>query len=301
MNQTAALILNWNQPFLTILTVESLLLSTQVPDIHLLDNGSTDNSLSLLRHYFADYPNVFIHHSPTNLGYGGGHNFLRRQIQNQPYQFYLIVNNDVIFSPSCYPFLLDHLSTHQHLIATSPKIFFAPGYEYQSNYPSSQLGHIIWAYGGQFDFANYYGSNHGIDQPDNPAFNQTYQPDFISGCCLLIRTQGLGDYIFDPRYCLYLEDVELSFRLRRQGHRFDVFPSAHIWHLNSASTGGRPNHYHDYYLIRNRLLLASSYAPLRTRLAVYRDALRLLFSGTKWQKFGALDYFLGRFGYKTIT
>lgn len=301
MNQVAALILNWNQPYLTILTVESLLLSPRVPDIHILDNGSSDDSFSLLRHYFHVYQNIHIHHSATNLGYGGGHNFLHQQLKDYSYQSYLIVNNDVIFSPSCYPALIDHLAANPHLTATSPKIFFAPGYEYQPDYHPDHLGHIIWAYGGQFDQANYYGSNHGIDQLDGQDFDKPYQPDFASGCCLLIRTTALSDYIFDPRYCLYLEDVELSFRLKRRHLQFDVIPQAHLWHLNSASTGSRPNHYHDYYLIRNRLLLASTYAPIRTKIAVIRDSLRLLFAGSKWQRIGALDFFLSRFGYKHIT
>jgi len=64
--------------------------------------------------------------------------------------------------------------------------------------------------------------------------------------------------------------------------RFFV-PLAKVWHVNAGSSEiGGP--LHDYYLTRNRMLFGSKYASLRTKLALIRESLRILFKGSSWQK-----------------
>jgi len=38
------------------------------------------------------------------------------------------------------------------------------------------------------------------------------------------------------------------------------------------------------------------WAPLKTRLSLIKESMKLLISGRKWQKIGIRDFYLGRFG-----
>jgi N-acetylglucosaminyl-diphospho-decaprenol L-rhamnosyltransferase len=59
----------------------------------------------------------------------------------------------------------------------------------------------------------------------------------VSGCLMLIeRTLFHALEGFDPRYFLYSEDVDLSFRARELGARPIAFPDASIVHIGGASS-----------------------------------------------------------------
>jgi len=55
----------------------------------------------------------------------------------------------------------------------------------------------------------------------------------------------------------------------------------------------------DYLITRNRIAFAMKYAPLRTRLAILRQALGFLLFGRKTQRKGVVDWLSGKWGYST--
>jgi GT2 family glycosyltransferase len=86
--------------------------------------------------------------------------------------------------------------------------------------------------------------------------------DFISGACTLARTADLETVgMFDEAFYIYGEDVDLSLKLeRRLRGRLVHVPSARIWHRGGGEKGyGNPKH--DYYTLRNSLLLMRRYYP----------------------------------------
>lgn len=65
--------------------------------------------------------------------------------------------------------------------------------------------------------------------------------DWVSGCCMLIRRSALDQIgMFDERYFMYLEDVDLCRRARAQGWEVAYFPGTEIVHQIGASTELRP-------------------------------------------------------------
>ena len=66
-----AVILNWNRADLTARCVESVIRYTPETRIIVVDNGSTDESVSLLKQIF---PAVKIIENNKNLGFGAGNN-----------------------------------------------------------------------------------------------------------------------------------------------------------------------------------------------------------------------------------
>lgn len=65
--------------------------------------------------------------------------------------------------------------------------------------------------------------------------------DWVSGCCMLLSRQAweaVGG--FDERYFMYVEDIDLCFRLRRSGWRTMFEPGATVQHVGGRSSRRRP-------------------------------------------------------------
>jgi hypothetical protein len=58
---------------------------------------------------------------------------------------------------------------------------------------------------------------------------------WVSGCCMLLRRQALGGAIFDERFFLYGEDLELCQRLARSGWMVLYTPRVQITHHGGRS------------------------------------------------------------------
>ena len=61
-------------------------------------------------------------------------------------------------------------------------------------------------------------------------------PDWVSGACWLARRPVLeAAGLFDERFFLYTEDVDLCARVRTAGHRIAFVPSSVVRHTRGAS------------------------------------------------------------------
>ena len=65
--------------------------------------------------------------------------------------------------------------------------------------------------------------------------------DWVSGACFLARRQAWTEVGgFDPAYFMYLEDVDLCWRLGRAGWTVGYEPAALVTHAQGVSTDQRP-------------------------------------------------------------
>ena len=100
--------------------------------------------------------------------------------------------------------------------------------------------------------------------------------------------------LFDEKYFMYYEDTDLSLRIRKAGFKVLYVPTGIVWH-KIAQSSGIGSDLNDYYITRNRLLFGVKYAKLRTKLALFKESIRFLINGRKWQKRAVIDYFIGNF------
>lgn len=297
--KVAIVILNWNQAQLTIDTLNSFLkIKSHAFNWHifLVDNHSSDDSLAAFKKGFSENKKITFLKSSRNLGYTGGNNLGIKTALKQKFSHILIANNDVLVKADFLEKLIAAARAHPKSVL-APKIYFAPGYEYQSHYHKKDLGKVIWAMGGKFDWSNIYGSNIGIDEVDSGQYDQAdFKIDFISGCCFLAPTslfRKIG--FFDDRFYLYLEDVDFTHRAAMAGYQLSVVQDSVIWHLNSGSS--KPgSQIQEYFITRNRLLFGQKFATAKTKLALFRESLRFLFSNSYWRRQGVIDFYLKRFG-----
>jgi hypothetical protein len=177
-------------------------------------------------------------------------------------------------------------------------MYFAKGYEFHKDrYTDSQKGKVIWYAGGVIDRNNVYTTHRGVDEVDNGQYDQILETDVANGAAVIIRRsvfEKIG--LLDASFFLYWEDADFSERAKLAGYKVMYFPKTWMWHKVSASTGGSGSPTNDYFLTRNRVFYAMRYSLIRTKFAVIRDTFKLMFTGRKWQRWGAVDALLGRRG-----
>lgn len=257
-------------------------------------NNNPQEDLTDLKKKFQDF--LFLE-AEKNLGFTGGNNLGIKKALGDGANFVFLVNNDALLDKDLLVQLFKLASLDNQIGILGPKIYFAPGYEFhKERYKPTERGKVIWYAGGKIDWENVLSSHQGVDEVDKGQYDKQAETDFVSGCAMLVRKEVFEKVgLLDERYFLYLEDLEFCQRAKRAGFKIVYAPKTKLWHLNAASSevGGS---LHDYYSTRNRMLFGMKYASWRTKLALFRESLRLLFTGRQWQRIGIRDFYLGKFG-----
>lgn len=198
------------------------------------DNGSTDGAPEAV---LADFPNVRLLRTGSNLGYGGAVNRAVAELGPET-DFFVVANPDVAWGPASIDQLLEAAGRWPRAGALGPLIRDPDG----SVYPSARhLPSLV------------RGGLHAVIGPvwrNNPwtaAYRQERQEPseravgWLSGSCLLVRKAAFDDVNgFDDRYFMYMEDVDLGDRLRQSGWQSVYVPSAEILHDKGHATGRDP-------------------------------------------------------------
>lgn len=294
MKKVAVVTVNYNTNEDTISFLHSLE-KVRTPDIMLetivVDNGSKE-LFTLPKHIKKD--KLTLIRSEKNTGFSGGYNIGMKEALKRGADYVLIVNNDTLLDPDLIIKLLEVLEKKQDIGVTTPKIYFAKGHEFhKEKYTAADLGHVIWYAGGHTDWDNVTSIHRGVDEVDHGQYDTTVKTDFASGCCMLFKKEVLENVgMFDDKYFLYYEDADLNERIQRAGYAIYYVPEAILTHVNAASSGGAGNVLQDYFITRNKMLFGMTYAPLRTKIALVRESIRLFLSGRPYQKQGIRDYYL---------
>lgn len=296
MKKVFIIILNWNRTRDTLECLGSVRdLKTQGYDLKILivDNGSTDASPEKLK----EIKDVQLLFNKSNLGFAGGNNIGIKYALEKGADYVVVLNNDVILEKNSLSQLVKTALGNPKFGALSPKIYFEKGYEFHKNkYNEVDKGKVIWYAGGDIDWKNVYGSGRGVDEADKGLFDQIESTGFATGTCMLLTRAALEKVgAFDEKYFMYYEDTDLSLRLKKGGFEVVYVPGAIAWH-KVAQSSGIGSDLNDYFITRNRMLFGLKYATLRTKFALFRESIKLLLNGRKWQKIGIRDYYLARFG-----
>lgn len=264
-------------------------------DCAVVDNGSSDGTEDAIKNY--TFPNMdykFIR-SGTNLGFGAGNNIgIKSALEEEP-DYVVLMNNDLILPKDLLTKMVGYMEDNSDVGLASPKMYFAPGYEFHKDrYEESELGKVIWYAGGIIDWKNVYSSHRGVDEVDHRQYDMIIETDFANGACVIVRSEVFKKTSYlDDSFFLYWEDADFSQRAKKSGYKVIYYPGVGIWHKVSATSGGSGSPSNDYFLIRNRFYFAMRYANLRAKCAVLRDTVKLFFIGRPWQKRGAGDALLG--------
>lgn len=240
---------------------------------------------------------IVIDNSRENLGFSGGNNKGIEEALEWGAEAVMLLNDDTKIDEEAINRLKKVLFSDRKIGLVVPKIYFYPGFEYHKDrYQKAELGKIIWYAGGRIDWDNILGIHSGVDEVDGGQFDKVSEIDFATGCCFMVKRKILEKVgLFDERYFLYLEDMDLSVRIKEKGYKLVYEPKAVVWHKNAGSSGSGSD-LHDYFFTRNRLLFGMKHASFRTKFALIRESGRIFFRDNKWRRQGVVDFYLRRWG-----
>jgi GT2 family glycosyltransferase len=263
-----------------------------------VDNASTDNSLLALSDYRSGNFDFKFIQNKKNLGFAGGQNTAIGYAIANKADYILVLNNDTYVDPNFLNELLKIAESEKVVGVLVPKIYFAPGFEFHKDrYLAAEKGKVLWYAGGEMDWSNVIGHHRGVDEVDKGQYDKNEDTELATGCCMLIKKEVFEKIgLFDDNYFLYYEDSDLSMKAKKAGFEVKYVPRSMIWHKNAGSAGGSGSELQDYYITRNRLLFGFKYAPARSKFALFRESLALLFKGREWQKRGVKDFYQKRLG-----
>jgi len=242
------------------------------------------------------FPKINILES-DNLGFSGAHNLGTKKALEDGADEIIWLNNDTTvhkdFAKELHQAIQD-----KSIGVVSPKIYFSKGREFHHDqYQENQRGKVIWYAGGIIDWENVYAFHKGVDEVDRGQFNQVEETDFCTGCCFITRRDVFKKVgLFEEKTFLYFEDTDWSVRVKKAGYKNIYYPQSIIWHKNAGSTKGSGSDLHVYYQTRNRIHFGLKHAPLRTKLALIKESLTKLLSGSKIEKRAVFHAFTNQFG-----
>ena len=294
----SAVIVNYDRPKETIKCLCSIA-SLKVKDGWQLKTVVIDNSSKkILKGEIKGFSHVKLIETKKNTGFAGGNNIgIKHALKNKA-DFVMLLNNDAEIDKQAMLHLVSMFQKEKDIGVVSPKIYFASGFEYhKQRYHKKDLGKVIWYAGGHIDWKNIMGVHENIDKVDKGQFNKPKEVKFISGCCMLIKKEVFEKVgLLDEKYFLYLEDMDFCTRVEKAGLKLFFEPKAIVWHKNLGTNKKTASDTQAYYYTRNRLLFAFKYASTRTKVALFRESMKLLVKGNNWQKKGVIDFYLGKFG-----
>jgi hypothetical protein len=245
----ALVLLNWNTPTHTANCISSLIkyCDTQLFDIIVADNGSTDGSLLLLQ---TQFPDLIYIDNKENLGFAEGNNKGMAYSITNDYVYSLVLNTDTMVEQDIVSELMLHLNKHPDAAAVQPAIYWMHAKD------------KIW--NGEGYFNKVLGLT--ISDTKTPNNSEVFKKaEWLTGCCMLIRNAALTKSgLFNKSFFLYYEDVELSFRLRDNGYELHYLPSAKVYHEAGVSAKvekkeGFLSPVIHYYMSRNHIWFLRRY------------------------------------------
>jgi GT2 family glycosyltransferase len=180
--------------------------------ILLVDNASPDGSGERLRREFLD---VDYLQTGANLGYAGGNNRGINRAIDGGSEFVMVVNNDTVVDAECITRLVTTLRADPAIGAVAPEIRY-------HDRPDR-----VWFTGGEFCRTRAI----GVHRSDESIGSGSHPAGFLSGCCMMVPAKvfrAVGG--FDDSFFAYLEDVDLSLRIREAGMKLVVCREARVLH-----------------------------------------------------------------------
>ena len=223
--EVAVLVLNWNGRTLLQQFLPSWL--AHIPDyadLIIVDNGSTDDSVSFLQEHYRD---VHLLAFEENLGFAGGYN---RAIEELDYQTVILLNSDVELTSGW-------LDQPMQLLNSSPEIAaIQPTLRAQR---SPKDFEYAGAAGGFIDRLGYplcRGRIFDTIEEDRGQYTDSVDLFWASGACLIIRRavyREVGG--LDTLFFAHQEEIDLCWRLNARGWRIVSAPQSIVYHVGGAS------------------------------------------------------------------
>lgn len=219
----AIVILNWNGKGFLEQFLPSVCAYSKNARIVLADNASTDDSVSFVQ---SNYPQIEIIINESNGGFAKGYNDALKLVDAD---LYLLLNSDIEVTENWLEPLLKVMEDPT-VAGCQPKIL---------SYQDKTLFEHAGASGGFLD-RNYFPFCRGriFDkfEYDEGQYDNQMEIFWATGAALMIRAElfhKVGG--FDEAFFAHMEEIDLCWRLKKQGYRFLAIPDSKVYHVGGGT------------------------------------------------------------------
>lgn len=211
------------------------LLKSDVSHVVIVDNDSEDIPQSS----HLSNPIVELVRNARNVGYGSACNAGVRLLDDCEY--IVVCNPDISFDPSAIDLMASCLDRNPNVGIVGPELLTASGRRYSNGRRFLKsyfiLLHLLL---GRVWVGNPGTRNYHMAEADRTI---EWNPEWISGAFFLVR-RTCWDKVagFDEAYFMYMEDVDLCWRIRESGWQVMIQPAARVTHIGDVSTSQRRVH-----------------------------------------------------------
>jgi N-acetylglucosaminyl-diphospho-decaprenol L-rhamnosyltransferase len=279
----SVVIVTWNAlPWL-----EQCLDSVRGHDTVVVDNGSTDGTVELVRERYPDVRLV----EQENRGMGGGNNTGMRSSDGR---YFFLLNPDAWVVGGGLERLVEFADAHPEAAVVGPRLLNTDGTLQRSVRGEPTL----WRLATEYWFIRKLAPRSRLLNPlyaGGFAHDEVREADWLYGPALLVRREAADAVgLFDEDFFMFSEETDWLTRFRRAGWKVLFFPGAEVVHVGGASHGGRMyvenlrGHLRfidkhrgprEAERVRRMLLWSLRLRALVLRRELYREGVRFLSSG----------------------
>ena len=225
-------IVSYNTKQITIDCLTSIYKETDVIntpfEVVLLDNASTDGSVQAIKDFSKTHSNIVLIENKENTGFGKGNN---EAVKHANGEYILLLNTDTIILENAIGKLLSFYRENE------AKIHFLGAKLLNkdlSAQPSAAPFYTLpVAFTALFLRGDYWGATRSSP-------TEIKKVGWVSGACILTKKKYyMSLHGFDEGIFMYMEEVDLLFRAKKQGYSTYFYPNAVFIHLGSASSASK--------------------------------------------------------------
>jgi|SRR5690554_3261451 len=182
-------------------------------DVIVIDNGSTDGSIEIIKN---DYPNVRLIINSENKGFGQANNQGLSIALNENADFAFLLNQDAWIEPNTIEKLIEVSQNNKGFGVLSPIHLNGKGDALDKNFST---------------YAGPYNSLYFSDLSIGKTLRQIYEVPFVNAAAWLITKDCLNIIGgFSPSFFHYGEDVNYCERVDYHGLKIGIVPKLYIYH-----------------------------------------------------------------------
>ena len=197
-------------------------------EVIVVDNGSTDGTLDLVREQFPEARIL----EQENRGFGAGNNTGMRAASGR---YFLLLNPDAWLTDGALDDLVAFADEHPEAAVVGPRLLNPDGTLQRSvrGYPSP------WRIATEYFFLRKLAPH---SRALNAFFGEQFdhesvrEAEYLFGACLLVRREAVDSIGgFDEDFFLMSEEVDWLYRFRQAGWKVLFYPGAEAYHVVGAS------------------------------------------------------------------
>ena len=246
----AIVILNWNGKNWLEKFLPNVIEHSENATIYVIDNSSTDDSVSFLKQNFSE---IKIVHNQENYGFAGGYNEGLKKIQHE---FYCLLNSDVEVTDNWLTPIQNIFENDPQIAAVQPKIL---------DFNRRNYFEFAGAAGGFLDNLGYpycRGRIFENIEEDHGQYNDEVEIFWASGCCFFIRSENFwAQNGFDARFFAHQEEIDLCWRLKNSGKKIFYTGKSTVYHVGGG-TLNKQSPQKTFLNMRNNLSMILKNTPL---------------------------------------